>query len=262
MNLAAYQRALLHLSFVEQAGEADFAAFGDRTRFYMYRQMIRSRLLGMAKQAFRATLEVVGSEAFEASFERYLGRRPPRSPLIREVIADFAPFVITDAALLERGPSCTADLVRFEEAKWRVAYRQRFPADELRDFDFAGVPALNPALELLSLQHRVHEWVEAKRPGACAAEPCRLLVYRPPQHDDLRWYVPDPLTFRLLEEARTERDRPLSDLVRKAAQSLGRDLDEALLEELANGVTLALERGVLLGSREQIASSVGSGTQP
>jgi hypothetical protein len=246
MNLADYQRTLVRLSFAREASEADFAEFADRARFVMYRQMIRSRLLGMARQAFQATMEVVGNQAFELAFERYLAASPPRSPLIRDAIADFGPFASQDSQLLSEAPAFAADLVRFEEAKWRVAYRKRVLGEGApREFDFSGVPVFNAALEQLSLAHRVHE-LEG---GCCRAEPCQLLVYRPPQHDDLRWYVPDPLFSQVLSCARTQPATSLAELVRNASQLLGKALDEVLLEELASGVTLALQRGVLLGSR-------------
>ena len=246
MNLAEYQRKFMELSFAEQIDEADFTSFGDPARFHLYRQMIRSRLLGMAKKAFASTLEMLGSRAFDAAFARYLAQRPPQSPYIRDVIGDFAPFARADAQLIGQGPAFNADLLCFEEAKWRVSYRAReLPSDALRPFDFAAVPVLNPALEQLSLSHRVHELKE----GSCRAQPCPLLVYRPPQHDDIRWYVPDALMARVLADARIQSAASFADLVRGAAAALEKAVDEALLEELASGVTLALQRGVLLGSR-------------
>ena len=266
MNLAEYQRRFVELSFAEQADEADFTCLGDPARFHLYRQMIRSRLLGMAKKAFVNTLEAVGSQAFEAAFARYLAQRPPKSPYIRDVIGDFAPFASEDAQLLAQGPVFTADLLRFEEAKWRVSYRARDlfllaggtarfdPLDGVRAFDFAGVPVLNPALEQLSLSHRVHELLQ----GTCQAQPCPLLVYRPPQHDDLRWYVPDALMARMLADARARPESTFAELVRGAAEALGKAVDEALLEELASGVTLALQRGVLLGSRVETPPSTAA----
>lgn len=244
MNLAEYQRTLLRLTFAREASDADFAGFGQVPRFVMYRQMVRSRLSSMAKQAFRMTHELVGA-ALEAAFDRYLAAQPPRSPLIRDVVADFGPFARGDLELLARAPVFVSDLLRFEEAKWRVAYRKAPGESALRGFDFAGIPVFNPALERLELQHRVHE-LEGEK---CKLGPCTLLVYRPPAHDDLRWYSPDALFSEIVAGASREGACSLAELVRNAAQSLGKHLDEALLEQLATGVTLALERGVLLGSR-------------
>ncbi len=260
MKLADYQRRFMQLSFAERADEAEFVSFGDPARFHLYRQMIRSRLLGMAKKAFANTLETVGDQAFEASFARYLAERPPRSPYIRDVIADFASFARANPQLIAQSPVFTADLLRFEEAKWRVSYRAcDLTEDALRAFDFAAVPALNPALEQLSLEHRVYDLQE----GTCKAGPGPLFVYRPPQHDDIRWYVPDALMARLLADARAQTQSTFADLVRGAAAALGRALDETLLEELASGVTLALQRGVLLGSRSDAhPATAGSGGGP
>jgi len=140
------------------------------------------------------------------------------------------------------------DLLAFEHAKWCLAYQSgEQPAvgeRGVRELDFAGVPVLNPVLARLSLGHAVHE-LEG---GACQAKPTPLLVYRPPRADEARWYVCEPLFFALLQRC-AEQPGPLADKVREVAGELGRAIDEALLESLATSLTLALERGVLLGSR-------------
>jgi hypothetical protein len=268
MKLADYQRELLRLSFLREAPEASFTALGDAPRFHLYRQMIRTRLSGMAKQAFKVSLELVGSRRFDASFERFLAAQPPTRAFIRDAIADFGVFARTDRELLDAGPAWLVDLVRFEEAKWRVAYRRaQWEPEGLVAFDFSAAPWLNPTLVLLELDHPVQSLVEAyeKEPNASLPEPpasaSRVFVYRPPRGDDIRWYAADPLTFGILSAADPSRAEPsatanaepgatsLAELVRSTADRLGKPLDEALLEELTNGVTLALQRGVVLGSR-------------
>ncbi|MFT3923659.1 MAG: putative DNA-binding domain-containing protein [Myxococcales bacterium] len=207
MNLAEYQRALVKLSFAPEADERDFEGFEDRGRFVMYRQMIRTRFLGMAKQAFRKSFELLGTEACERSFMRFLAAQPPRSPLIREVIAAFGTFAVDDTELLSDSPVYAADLLRFEEAKWRVAYRKAEPPPGIKEFDFAGIPVFNAALEQLALSHRVHELEDT----SCRTEPCSLLVYRPPQIDDIRWYAADPLFTEVLRCARRDNAASLAD---------------------------------------------------
>jgi hypothetical protein len=228
-------------------------------RFQLYRHMIRTRLLGMTKLAFAGTLGAVGEDSFEASYGRYLAARPPRTPLLRDAVAEFGSFARDDQALLSAGPPLVADLLRFEEVKWWVAYRAaayaRVGEAGVRELDFEGVPVLNPTLELLSLQYAVHELVaegcvEAR--GAAREQnqkrPLVLLVYRPPAKDDVRWYAADPLLADVLAQARVRPRASLAELVRDGASRCGLALDQTLLEQLASGVTAALERGVLLGS--------------
>jgi hypothetical protein len=244
MKLADYQRQLVALSFAPEAPEQALAALGDGERFALYRQMIRSRFLAMAKQAFRVSAEQLGSPAFDASFARFLAAEPPRSRLIRDVIASYGPFARADRDLLAGAPVFLADLLRFEEAKWRVAYRSA-QAGPVAELDFQRPPLLNPALERVPVEHAVHELSD----GACQPGALTLLVYRPPGIDDLRWYPATPLLAAILAGAAAQPELALATLVQQAALALGRPLDEALLEELATAVTVALQRGVLLGSR-------------
>jgi hypothetical protein len=244
-ELVEYQRALSRVSFALEPSEADLALLGDVERFRMYRTMVRARLEGMARVAFRATFETVGESAFSQSFARYLHARPPASPLIRDVVASFADFAAGDVPLLATTAAHTGDLLRFEQAKWLVAYEDApLPVvgeDGVREFDFAGVPLFNPLLRCLRLGHAVHE-------SEPRAQSTLLLVYRPPEVEQVRWYAADPFFFGLVERC-LGHDESLADSVRAACSALSLALDEPLLERLSGAVTVALERGVLLASR-------------
>lgn len=250
MNLQDYQRTLIRLSFAAEAQAEDFVGFGDAKRFLMYRNMVRSRLSGMAKQAFRGCHEMLGDAAFEAAFSRYLAERPPRSPLIREAVPDFAPTLQAAFEADRTLPAFGPDLARFEEAKWRVSYQEPHAGGEGRgpevhELSFERAPLFNPVLRCLKLSHAVHE----REGRSCAAKELRLLLYRPKGSDEIRWYPAHPLFAEIFLGSLAAHQAPLSELVRASAQRIGSLLDEALLETLATEVTLALQRGVLLGSR-------------
>lgn len=249
MNLIEYQRALIHGSFAAEESEPSRQVFADPARFRLYRHMIRTRLHGMVRVAFRQARALVGEQSFEASFDRYLARKPPRSPLIRDVIAGFGPFARGDTALLEGAAGQLSDLLWFEEAKWRLAYqpcqRPRLGEDGVRELDFEGAPVLNPLLERLTLAYPVHTLAGE---GTLAPIPTTLLVYRPDGIDEVRWCAADPLFAAILQRA-AQGSETLAELVRAVAEQQGRALDEALLESLASSLTLALQRGVLIGVR-------------
>jgi hypothetical protein len=258
VKLAEYQRSVLHASFALEPPEAELARLGDAERFHLYRRMIRGRLREMAAVAFKQSLAALGEAGFEACFDQYLAAQPPRSPFIRDVIADFGPFARAAARPLA-GPPYLADLLCFEEAKWRVAYAPvRLPKlgeDGVRELDFEGKPVLNPSLALLALEHAVHSlFGSPAEPCASTPEappapgPLTLLVYRPPAGDDVRWYAAEPLLASILRGARAG-TTCLADLVRAAAAELGLLLDAALLENLASALTVALSRGVVIGVR-------------
>lgn len=247
MELAAYQRAFMRMSFALEPDERDLEAVGGREQALLYRHMIRARLSGMTKVAFKCALSVLGEELFAGCFARYLEQAPPHSPLIRDVIADFGPFARGDALLTASAPPYFEDLLRFEEQKWRLAYvlAPGVEREALRELDFAGRPVWNPVFQCLSLAYPVHTLEGAG--GALAAEPCELFMYRPPSSDELRWYKADAFFAAVVRGSLASPERNFGELVPDLASARGVALDQALLESLATSLTLAVERGVLLG---------------
>jgi hypothetical protein len=242
MKLAEYQRAVVRASLALDPSEGEFVMLGDAARFRMYRSMIRSRLEAMAKVAFAGALELTGEQAFAASFARYLAEAGPQSPLLRDVIAAFGAFAGEDVALLAEGPPALRDVLAFERAKWCAAYTAVPHApDGVREFDFEGEPVLNPVLHRLALSHAAHD-------TGRLATATWLFVYRPAELDQVRWYAADRFFFLVLARAVEVRE-PFALSVRAVAEAEGLAIDEELVETLASSVTLAISRGVLIGSR-------------
>jgi hypothetical protein len=247
MSLREYQQRVVRMSMAREPDAADLAALQDAQAFSLYRHMIRTRLLGMAKVAFKQCCAQVGDAAFDASFTRYLAERPPRTPMIRDAIAEFGPFAAQDAPLLAAGPALLPDLLDFEEQKWRIGYAPGAYAepgrDGVRELDFEGRPAWNFSLRVLSQRFAVHLVELPAEPRAG-----ELLMYRPPHSDEVRWYLADDFFAALLRRSQTHAET-LAELVQRTAEQRGVALDAELLEALATSLTLAVERGVLLGVR-------------
>lgn len=252
MRLAEYQRAVMRVSFDLEPSASDLALLGDEQRFRMYREMIRGRLEDMAQIAFKLALAEVGEAAFRASFARFLAAGGVRSPYIREVVAAFGVFAAEDRALLDAAPDTARDLFLFEHAKWEVAYVPaqvpRIGDDGLRELDFEGYPVLNPVLRVLSLSGALRERCEVPTAPLSGDGRFVLLVYRPHQGNDVRWWGVSPFFARLLAHFQSG-ERTVADAVRGAADQERRAVDESLLEELATDLTLAVQRGVVLGVR-------------
>jgi hypothetical protein len=251
VRLAEYQRAVAEASFAQHPSDALFHSLGHAERFRMYRHMIRSRLNGMAHVAYARSLTVAGAAAMDVCFDRYLEEQPPKSGLIRDVIADFGSYAARDAVLLAKAPAHLACLLRFEESKWRLAYvpcaYPKVGLDGVRELDFDGALVLNPAHACLALRYRVHmlEQIDEVLP----ADPFTLLMYRPEDTSDVRWYATDPFFAALLAQT-SSAPAPLSELVRSVAQQQGCALDEELLDTLSTSLTLAMQRGLVLGVRD------------
>ncbi len=253
MNLADYQRAVLRVSLALEPSAADLALLGDEARFRMYRHMIRSRLEGMAEVAFKGTYALVGESAMQASFARFLAEVGPRSRLIREVITDFGRFAQGDRGLLDGAPPQTSDVLGFELAKWEVAYRPaHYPAlgeSGMRELDFEGRPVLNPTLRQLRLASQMLATCKLNPTPATQGSHFALLVYRPPALNDVRWWAVGAF-FAALTERFMCGDGSVAEAVQAVAHDQQRAVDQALLDELATDLTLAVQRGVLLGVRD------------
>jgi hypothetical protein len=245
MDLLTYQRAFMRMSFAAEPAGDDLASLGSSEAALLYRHMIRTRLVGMAKVAFKGTLEAVGEGAFAASFARYLAEAPPRSALIREVIAAFGPFARADRPLHASAPAALDDWLSFEEQKWRLAYVLLTSRNEpgLRELDFEGTPVWNPSLHMLALSHPVHAFTG----GQLVPEACELFMYRPPGSDEVRWYNADPFFAALVRTSRQLARSSFGELIPCVAKEHDVSVDQTLLESLATSLTLAVERGVLLG---------------
>ncbi len=250
MNLLDYQRAVMRVSFDLSPSPQDLARLGDDARWQTYRHMVRSRLEGMAEIAFKRAREVVGEQAFAQSFARFLAQSGAKSPLIREVTAAFGRFAQTDLTVLQTAPAHAPDVFAFELAKWEVAYAPaRYPVLGqacVRELDFEGTAVLNPVLRQLSLAREALPFCDLD--VAPSGDRFALLVYRPP-HNEVRWWAVSPFLAGLV--ARFERGQgSVADAVRAVASEQERTVDEGLLEELATDLTLAVQRGVLLGVRD------------
>ena len=215
--------------------------------FEVYRDMIRMRLCALARGAYRRSWALLGEAACEACFARWLALAPPSSPLVREVIADFGAFALGDALADEA--AFARDLLRFEAIRWTVADAPA-PAPPLTsELDFDGEPVLNPTLRVLALTHAVD--VLQGRPEPIA--PTSLLIYRRSDDDHVRWYRVGPLCGALLSRARETR-LGIGCLLPDLLAERGLTADPALLNELASALTVAVERGVVLGVRAAQAS--------
>ena len=251
MNLTDYQRTVMRVSFDREPSALDLAALGEESRWRTYRHMVRSRLEAMAEVAFKRTRELVGEATFVDGFARFLAESGARSPLIREVTAAFGEFAQADAVLLSSAPAHTRDVLAFELAKWQVAYlAAQLPVlgeAGVRELDFEGKPVLNPVLRQLTLSRAALPCCDLpSAPGD--GDTFDMLVYRPPHHE-VRWWAVSAFFAGFIARVQ-QAEHSVADAGRRVAERQHRAIDEALLEELATDLTLAVQRSVLFGVRD------------
>jgi hypothetical protein len=134
--------------------------------------------------------------------------------------------------------------MRFELAKWCVLYDPT-PLPTAGAFDFERVPVLTPALELLSLDHAVHENPGAD--GSYVARPTQLCVFRSTRHRWAVWRL-DEVSIALMERFRAGRET-VTEAVRAELAARDQPITPAFIERLAGLLAELIERGAILGSR-------------
>lgn len=230
----------MRLCFDAEPGEDDLALLGSRDRWLLYRSLVRSRLLKVARSAFPRTLATLPAGEFDAMVHAWFASGPPKQRFFWQVPLEFGAYA------LERMPPTPphgADLLRYEITCWRVRQKPATMPD-VSDFSFERPPVVHPTLEVVSLGHPVHL---ASAEAAGAAEPTRLCVYRNRDHvtEALRL---NPVAHALLEDWMTG-ERSVAESVRRVTSARGATIDRRFLEKLGALIADLLERGVLLGSR-------------
>ena len=239
MQRDEYERRLVELCLASEPAHV----LPDLAR---YREMARALFWSRAKVAYRRSLRRCGERELSASFARYLEAAPPRSPFIREVIGGFAAHAQEDSALLAGAPRHARDLLRFEEAVWSVANAvESAPRGALREVDFDGVLVANSTLRVLALDYAIID-ARGQENEAPQPERCAVLVYRRPAADDVRWYRSSSLLAEVFARSAVQR-RPLGELVQALVAERGGSVTPEVVEELAEGLALAVERNVVLG---------------
>lgn len=242
-ELAEVQRAFTRICFDEEPRAEDLAVLhGDRERWLLYRRMVRGRLVGMMRSGLPEAAELLG-DRFERAASAYLAAGGPRSRFIRDVVHELVEHALPGwEADPELAPH-VGDLVRFEEAKWRVA---SMPAElpSAADFDFEAVPVFNPALVAVSLRHRVDK--DARAPAALHS-PSTAVVHRKPDGARIYTYVLNDIGGRLFAAWRS--GKSCADGTRAVLADLGRQPDAGFIDGMAGVLADLIEQKIILGSR-------------
>ncbi|HBQ11616.1 MAG: DNA-binding domain-containing protein [Sandaracinaceae bacterium] len=243
-ELAEIQRAFARMCFDRSPAEADLARLhGDEARWLIYRGMVRSRLFAMMRSGLPRTAELLGDARFDDAVSAYLEAHTPRTRFIREVVHELVTHALPGWEADETLPPHVRDLVRWEDAKWRVGALEE-PAVAAVELDFERPAVINPVLETLEVTHRVDRDHLAPE---TLDEPHLVLVYRKPGATRIFTYVLNDVGARLFRAWSGPRSQ--ADGVRAVLAELGRDKPtQRFLEGMASVLADLVEQKVVLGS--------------
>ena len=243
--LAEAQRAFARICMAPEPAEEDLAVLhDDPERWLLYRGMVRSRLFSMMRMGLPKSAEVLGDEVFDAAVARYLADRGPQTRFLREVVHELVEHALPSWEADPSLPAHTADLVRYEDLKWRVGALPWELEGEPGELDFEAICVLNPTARVVVVRHRVDK--DPERPVALD-QPHHAVVYRKPDSGRLFTYVLNDIGGRLL--AAWSEEQTCADGARQVLSELDREPDPRFIEGMAGVLAELFEQRVILGSR-------------
>ncbi|MFW5925947.1 MAG: putative DNA-binding domain-containing protein [Myxococcota bacterium] len=242
-SLIPRQLAVARVCFAAEPSPQDLEALGSAQRWLLYRTMVRDRLRDMITAGLPRTIALVGEPTFRADFERWLDQAPPRTRYLREILPAFVSFSLPRWSADDAYPPWTADLARYETARWEVWYQPDAPF-EPAELSFDRYPVVNPALRLLRSIQPVHDERPAGEPYP--AESVHLVLYRTPEHRVDVWVL-NGMAADLLE-AWQAGDRTVTETVRAVAERRGVQIGPSFVDKLSETIAQFLQKGIVLGS--------------
>lgn len=248
MTLHALEKQIQELCLGREADPAILDGLGNPEIFTEYRRMVRRRLLGELRIAFKRTLAAVGPQFFEQAFEHFMASSPPASRFFHRLPVEFCEKVLplfnappTDV------PAYAADLLRYEAAWREVANLPDTLGPEqqtqLLEFDFDHPVALQ-AHRLLRLEHPVQE--ADPGPDGYPSKATFVVLYRPSPQERVRHFRIDPTTFDLLRLV-SRQQLTMSAAVQRIASQRQFQVDSTYLEGLCTVLASFIEQGLILG---------------
>ena len=244
MALIDLQRRVVANCFGPEPAAEQLVALGDPKVWGLYRRMIRNRIRGELKAAFRRTHAALGREAFERLLESYLLEKPPRTRFFYAIPGELAEHMVPRLRADAKVPPYAADLLAYEAALRCVADLPDRVAAVPGEFTFEKRPVLAPALRLLALEHAVHKPAHAD--GSYERTPTQLCVYRRADDRKARIWSVNPVMFALMQRFAAQRE-PVAVSIQQVASERQIALDAAFVDKLCTVLADFIERGVILG---------------
>lgn len=243
-SLADVQRAFTRVCFEPEPRDEDLALLhDDRERWLMYRRMVRSRFFDMARAGLPRSAELLGKARFDAVVSAYLAEHRPQTRFIRDVVHELVAHALPGWEADDALPPHTAELVRYEELKWRVSNLEWEDRPHV-ELDFEAAAVMNPTVRWLPLSFRVDK-TELEAPPKLD-ERHLALVYRRPGGAKIHTYVLNDVGARLFLAWTTAPS--CADGVRQVLADMDRQPDARFIDGMAGVLADLVEHRIVLGS--------------
>ncbi len=219
-------------------------------RLSLYRRLVRGNVAGVTQRMMprtRARLNAAGG-LFDASFDRFLEERAPRTHYLRDVPSEFLAWVAPRWRAQKEVPAYAADLAAHEVVEFEICAAP-VPADPppLGEVALDRALVFTDAKRVMRYAHAVH-LLPADEDDRTApdARDVTLLVYRDDEHA-ARFLELSPLAGAIVTHLIA--GEPLGAALGAACAALGFTLGDAILADTARLLADLGDRGVLLGAR-------------
>lgn len=235
-------KAMQRVCFESEPSEADLALLGSRERWLVYRDLVRTRLIGVIEAALPRTKAAIGKDALARIVDEWLGTGGPTTRFFRHVpneLADFAIPIWRDTAV-----EWVPDLASYEITRWTVRHA---PSDPIPDVElsFERRPLVGAAVAVLRLDHPVH--VAPTPEAGYGHEPLILCVSRNTTHRAVSQKL-NPLAADLLE-AWQRGEETVAEAVERVAAEHDIQIGAAFVEKLSALIADFIDDGIIVGGR-------------
>ena len=236
-------QAIHRVCFDVEPSLADLESLGSPERWLVYRDLVRTRLVGVVEAALPRTKKAAGEQCWQQTITDWLSAGAPKTRYFRRVPNEMARFAVP--LWRSREPFWLGDLASYEIALWTARHAPPDPKP-IEDFRFDRPPIVGASVQLVRLRYPVHR---APTPlAAYAAEQTALCVYRNEEHRAVSRTL-NPLAADLLESWQSGGET-VAESVERTAAAHGVTIGPSFVDKLSSLIADFLERSIVLGGHD------------
>lgn len=217
-------------------------------RMAVYCDLVFRNIDRMIGNLFPVLHKVTPEDRWHALVRDFLKNHQSHSPLFNKVPLEFLQY-LEEERDTAGDPPFMSELVHYEWVEYAVTIDTRdivwdgiHPGGNLLE----GIPVLSPLVWPLQYRYPVHRISPDYLPEEPPAQPTYLVVYRD-RHDHVGFLELNPVSARLLELIKEERDMTGASLLNTIAGELQHPRPEVVINGGAEIMQTLLSKDILLG---------------